>query len=64
MPKGTLITGRFSDYQAVTSPNIDFLAHTYAPEGQVVNGSTRLRSMFDVDAVVLNQDSFVKTESI
>ena len=64
MPTGTAVTGRYSDFQAVTSPEIEFLAHTYTPKGQPESGSTRLRSLFDVDAVVLNQDSFVKTTNI
>jgi hypothetical protein len=64
MPAGTAITGRYSDYQAVTGPNIDFLAHTFTPQGQPETGATRIRSMFDVDSVVLNQDSFVKTINI
>jgi hypothetical protein len=64
MPAGTAITGRYSDYQAVTGPKIDFLAHTFTPQGQPETGATRIRSMFDVDAVVLNQDSFVKTTNI
>ena len=64
MPSGTAISGRYSDFQGVTSPKIDFLAHTYTPEGQPETGATRIRSMFDADAVVLNQDSFVKTTNI
>lgn len=64
MPAGTMVTGRYADYQAVTSSSIEFLAHTYTPKGQPETGSTRVRSMFDVDAVVLNQDSFVKTTNI
>ena len=64
MPAGTAITGRYSDYQAVMSPKIDFLAHTYTPKGLPETGATRIRSMFDVDSVVLNQESFVKTTNI
>lgn len=64
MPSGTAITGRYSDFQGVTSPEISLMAHTYTPKGQLETGATRIRSMFDVDAVVLNQDSFVKTTNI
>ena len=64
MPAGTSVTGRFSDFQAITSTNIDFLAHTHTPEGIPETGATRVRSMFDVDAIVLNQESFVKTVNI
>ncbi len=62
MPQKTFIVGRFSDYQAVTGSDIEFLAHTYTPEGVPETGSTRIRSLFDVDAKVLNQESFVKVE--
>lgn len=64
MPTGTLIAGRYSDYQAVTSSEINFLAHTYTPAGQPETGATRIRSLFDVDAKVLNQESFVKVTGI
>lgn len=64
MPTGTLIAGRYSDYQAVTSSEIQFLAHTYTPAGQPETGATRIRSLFDVDAKVLNQESFVKVTGI
>ncbi|NVK25226.1 MAG: phage major capsid protein [Gammaproteobacteria bacterium] len=64
MPTGTLIAGRYSDYQAVTSSEINFLAHTYTPQGQPETGATRIRSLFDVDAKVLNQESFVKVTGI
>lgn len=64
MPAGTMVSGRYSDFQAVTNPSIEFLAHTYTPAGQPETGATRVRSVFEVDAVVLNQDSFVKTTGI
>ena len=64
MPSGTMVSGRYSDFQAVTGPSIEFMAHTYTPPGKPETGATRVRSLFDVDAVVLNQDSFVKTTSI
>ncbi|MBD1388564.1 phage major capsid protein [Neiella sp. HB171785] len=64
VPAGTMVSGRFSDFQGVTSSKIDFLAHSYTPEGQPEIGATRVRSMFDVDSVVLDQKSFVKTTSI
>lgn len=64
MPAGTMVSGRYSDFQAVTSPSIEFLAHTYTPAGQTETGATRVRSIFEVDALVLNQDSFVKTTGI
>ena len=64
MPSGTLIAGRYADYQAVTGSDIEFLAHTYTPEGVPETGSTRIRSLFDVDAKVLNQESFVKVTGI
>jgi hypothetical protein len=64
MPTGTLIAGRFSDFLGVTGNTIDFLAHTYTPEGQPEAGMTRVRSMFDADCLILNQDSFVKVEGI
>lgn len=64
MPAGSMLTGRFSDFQVVTGKSIAFMAHSYTPKGLPESGATRVRSLFDVDAVVLNQDSFVKTTSI
>lgn len=64
MPAGSMLTGRFSDFQVVTGKSVEFLAHTYTPKDQPETGATRVRSLFDVDAVVLNQDSFVKTTAI
>ncbi|MEE2001646.1 phage major capsid protein [Alkalimonas sp. MEB108] len=64
MPSGTLIAGRYSDFQAVTGNEISFLAHTYTPQHVAETGATRIRSLFDVDAKVLNQESFVKVTGI
>lgn len=64
VPAGTLIAGRFSDFLGVTGNQIEFLAHTYTPPGIAETGATRVRSMFDADCLVLNQDSFVKVAGI
>ncbi|MDF2176994.1 phage major capsid protein [Aliiglaciecola sp. CAU 1673] len=64
LPTGTLVAGRFSDLLGVTGNQIEFLAHSYTPEGQPEAGMTRVRSMFDADCLILNQDSFVKVDGI
>ncbi|WP_338517982.1 phage major capsid protein [Alteromonas gracilis] len=64
MPNGTLVGGRFSDFVGVTGKEIEFLAHTYTPKGEPEAGKTRVRSIFDVDCLLLNQDSFVKVTNI
>ncbi|OJF68497.1 hypothetical protein BK026_06675 [Alteromonas sp. V450] len=64
LPNGTLIAGRFADFIGITGNQIEFLAHSFTPEGEPETGATRIRSMFDADCKILNQDSFVKIEGI
>ena len=64
LPNGTLIAGRFADFIGITGNQIEFLAHSFTPEGEPETGATRIRSMFDADCKILNQDSFVKVEGI